>query len=144
MECRLSISTGDSPILVHRWIKQMGLEHPSLVHLKRARKYESGVMVLLSSLELHPSPPSVPLGVETFRVCQLKVPAYPAITVTSMNVKQRIWPVVYAPPRKYEPEKWTTGEVKWATAIMKQVTAYALSDERKGEVRLDHICILDY
>ena len=119
---------------MRRWIKQTGLEHPSLVHLKRARKHNSGVMVLLSSLELYPSPPPVPLEMEGFQVCQLKVPAYPAITITSMKIKQPIWPVVYAPPRKYEPEEWTAGEVKWATAIIKQVTAYALSDWRKGGV----------
>ena len=72
---------------------------------------------------------------ESFEVRQLKVPAYPATTITSMKIKQPIWPVVYAPPRKYEPEEWTAGEVKWATAIMRQIMAYALSDERIGEVR---------
>jgi len=129
---------------VHRWIKQTGLEHPSLVHLKRARKHESGVTVLLSSLELYPSPPPVPPEMESFRVYQLKVPAYPAVTITSMKIKQPIWPVVYAPPRKHEPEEWTVGEVKWATAIMKQITAYALSDERKGEVRLGPFRVRDF
>ena len=119
---------------MRRWIKQTGLEHPSLVHLKRARKHNSGVMVLLSSLELYPSPPPVPPEMEGFRVCQHKVPAYPAITITSMKIKQSIWPVVYAPPRKYEPEEWTAEEVKWATTIVKQVIAYALSDWRKGVV----------
>lgn len=127
-----------------RWIKRTGFEHPSLVHLKRAKKHESSVAVLLSSLELYPSPPPVPPGMESFEVYKLKVPAYPAITTTSMKIKQQIWPVVYAPPRKHEPEEWTAGELKWATAIMKQVTAYALSDERKGEVRLDLFCVLDY
>ena len=74
---------------------------------------------------------------ENFKLYQLKVPAYPAIIITSMKIKQPIWPVVYAPPRKYEPDKWTAGEVKWATAIMKQVITYALSHERKGEVCFD-------
>jgi tRNA-specific adenosine deaminase 3 len=118
-------------------MKQTGLEHTSLVHLKRARKTEPGVTVLLSSLELHPSPPPLPPEMEAFNVYQLKVPANPAITVTSMQVKQLIWPVVYAPPRKYEPEGWTSGEVKWATTIMKQIAAYALSNKAKGEVHLD-------
>jgi len=104
------------------------------VHLKRARKHESGVTVLLASLELYPSPPPVPPEMESFKVCQLKVPAYPATTITSMKIKQPIWPVVYAPPRKYEPEEWTAGEVKWATAIMRQLRANALSGERIGEV----------
>lgn len=81
---------------------------------------------------------------ETFKIYQLKVPAFPAITITSMKIKQPIWPVVYAPPRKYEPEEWTTGEVKWATETMGQVAAYALSDERKGEVGLDPFRVLDY
>jgi len=128
--------------LVHRWIKRTGLEHPSLVHLKRARKHESDVTVLLSSLELYPSPPPVPPEMENFKVCQLKVPAYPATTITSMKIKQPIWPVVYAPPRKYEPEEWTVGEVKWATAIMRRVVAYALSDERIGEVRSSHFRVI--
>lgn len=131
-----------SLILAHRWIKQTGLEHPSLVHLKRARKHESGVTVLLSSLELYPSPPPVPPEMESFKVCQLKVPAYPATTITSMKIKQPIWPVVYAPPRKYEPEEWTAGEVKWATAIMRKVTACAVSDERIGEVRSYHFHVI--
>jgi hypothetical protein len=70
-----------------------------------------------------------------FEVYRLKVPAYPATTTTSLQVKQPIWPVVYAPPRKYESEEWTAGEMKWATAIMKQITAYALSNRTKGDVR---------
>ena len=127
-----------SLILTHRWIKQTGLEHPSLVHLKRARKYELGVTVLLSSLELYPSPPLVPPEMESFEVSQLKVPAYPATTITSMKIKQPIWPVVYAPPRKYEPEEWTAGEVNWATMVMRRVMAYALSDERIDEVCSRH------
>ena len=130
--------------LVCRWIKQTGLEHPTLVHLKRARKRESGVTVLLSSLELHHSPPTVPPEMENFKVYQAKVPAYPAITITSMKVKQPIWPVVYAPPRKHEPDEWTAGEVKWATTAMKQVIAYALSRQRKGEVCSDPFRIRDY
>jgi len=121
---------------VFRWIKQTRLEHPSLVHLKRARKNETGVTVLLSSLELHPFPPAVPSEMESFAVYQLRVPAYPAITITSMKIKQPIWPVVYAPPRKYEPDDWTAGEVKWAITVMRQVIAHALSYERKGEVCL--------
>lgn len=124
-----------------RWIKQTGLEHPSLVHLKRARKHESGVTVLLSSLELHPSPPPVPPEMVSFAVYEFKVPAYPAITIASMKIKQPIWPVVYAPPRKHEPEEWTAGEVKWVTTVMRQVVAYALSHEREGEVSLDHFRI---
>jgi len=80
---------------------------------------------------------------ESFKVYQLKVPAYPAVTITSMKIKQPIWPVVYAPPRKHEPDEWTVGEVKWATAIMKQITTYALSDGRKGEVRLGPFRIRD-
>ena len=123
-------------------MKQTGLEHTSLVHLKRARKSESGVTVLLSSLELHPSPPPLPPEMESSYVYQLKVPAYPAITVTSMQVKQLIWPVVYAPPRRYEPEEWTAGEVKWATTIMKKIAAYALCNKAKGEVRLNHFPVL--
>lgn len=130
-----STSVGDLLVLVRRWIKQIGLEHPTLVHLKRARKHESGVTVLLSSLELHPSPPPVPPEMVKFKVYQLKVPAYPAITIASMKIKQSIWPVLYTPPRKYEPDEWTAGEVEWASAIMEQVVAYALSHERKGEVR---------
>ena len=77
-----------------------------------------------------------------FEVYRLKVPAYPATTFTSMKLKQAIWPVIYAPPRKYEPEEWTVGEVNWAIAIMKKVIAYALSDERKGEVRLNGFRVL--
>jgi len=114
------------------------------VHLKRARKCESGVTVLLSSLELHPSPPAVPPEMESFKIYQAKVPAYPAITITSMRIKQPMWPVVYAPPRKHEPDDWTAGEVKWATATMKQVVAYALCRERKGEVCLDPFRIRYY
>ncbi|KAF9643382.1 hypothetical protein BDM02DRAFT_3151652 [Thelephora ganbajun] len=117
-----------------KWIKQTGLEHSSLMHLKRARKSDSGVTVLLSSLELHPSPPPIPPEMESFKVYQLKVPAYPAVTITSMKIKQSIWPVMYAPPRKYELEEWTAGGVKWATVIMKQTIVYALSDEREGEI----------
>ena len=114
------------------------------MHLKRARRNKSGVAVLLSSLELHPSPPSLPPEIEGFNVYQLKVPAYPAITITSMQVKQLIWPVVYAPPRRYEPEEWTTGEVKWATTIMKHITTYAVSNMAKGEVRSDSFRIFGH
>ena len=114
------------------------------MHLKRARKNESGVTVLLSSLELHNSPPPIPPEIESSKVYQLRVPTYPAITMTSMNIKKSIWPVVYAPPRKYEPEGWTAGEVKWAKAIMKQVVAYALLNASTGEVCSNLFCILGY
>ena len=115
----------------------MGLEHISLAHLKRARKTKAGITVLLSSLQLNPFPPLLPPEMDTIDVYQLKVPAYPAITVASMKVKQLIWPVVYAPPRRYGPEEWTTGEVKWATAIMKQIAACALANREKNDVRSD-------
>ena len=78
---------------------------------------------------------------ETFQIHQAKVPAYPAITLDSMKIKQSIWPVVYAPPRKYEPDEWTAGEGRWATAIMKQVVTYALSCERMNEVCLNRLLI---
>jgi tRNA-specific adenosine deaminase 3 len=114
-----------------------------LVHLKRAKKSESGVTVLLSSLELHPFPPPIPPEIEGSKVYQLRVPAYPAITINSMQIKQQIWPVVYAPPRKHEPEEWTAAEVKWATTVMKQITVRALSKKVEGEVRFDLFCALD-
>jgi tRNA-specific adenosine deaminase 3 len=95
---------------------------------------DSGVTVLLSPLELYPLPPVVPPEMGGFRVYQLGVPAYPAVTTTSMKIKQQIWPVMYAPPRKHEPEAWSAGEVRWATTVMKQIAKYALSNRTEGEV----------
>ncbi|KAI6114115.1 hypothetical protein F5141DRAFT_1104319 [Pisolithus sp. B1] len=73
-----------------KWLKRSELDIEALSHLKRIRRQ----------------------GETSTLLCP--VPCNPALTQTSLHLKNTFWPTVLAPRRKWEPEKWTRRKLKWA------------------------------
>lgn len=94
-----------------KWLKCSGLDIEALSHLKRIRRQEQTSTLLLgSSLR----PPVLPSNVALGTPYQLPVPCNPALTQTSLHLKNTFWPTILAPRRKWEPEKWTRRKLIWA------------------------------
>ena len=49
----------------------------------------------------------------------LPVPESSALTMPSLLLKSALWPTMYTPRRKDEPEPWSRGKLKWAWDAMK-------------------------
>jgi tRNA-specific adenosine deaminase 3 len=62
------------------------------------------------------------------------VPALPALTPGSLQAKLSIWPTVYSPRRKGEPETWSVGKMRWATRAIMMLAHEARGAQAKGEV----------
>lgn len=117
--------------VTHRWIKQAALETPELQHLRRVKKTSSSALVLLSALELPPAVPSDFTLTEPFFV---DVPAYAAMTPISLELKSRIWPTIYAPRRRGEPDSWTRAQAAWAWDAVEVLRSAAQEALAAGEV----------
>ncbi|KAJ8474170.1 hypothetical protein ONZ51_g7383 [Trametes cubensis] len=50
------------------------------------------------------------------------------------RLKSALWPTIYAPRKKYEPEPWSRGKVRWACEAMKEVVKAARAAGEKGEL----------
>ncbi|KAG2039624.1 hypothetical protein BDR03DRAFT_951649 [Suillus americanus] len=113
-----------------KWLKQSGLESDALSHLKRIRKRDSISTLLLS---VSSSIPKLPTNVDIGDPYQISVPCNPALTQTSLVIKNTLWPTVYAPRRKWEPEKWSIAKVQWAhdaiNHILRKTVQATSSDE---------------
>ncbi|KAG2100418.1 uncharacterized protein F5147DRAFT_710294 [Suillus discolor] len=113
-----------------KWLKQSGLESDTLSHLKRIRKRDSISTLLLS---VSSSVPVLPTNIDIGGPYQISVPCHPALTQTSLILKNTLWPTVYAPRRKWEPEKWSIAKVQWArdaiNHILRNTAETASSDE---------------
>jgi len=48
-----------------------------------------------------------------------------------------MWPTVFAPRRKHEPETWTQAKVHWARQAMNHVIAEAFKSLDTGDVSLN-------
>ncbi|KAL4073156.1 hypothetical protein V8B97DRAFT_1869217 [Scleroderma yunnanense] len=94
-----------------KWLKRSGLETDALSHLKRIRR-QGPTSTLLLCTSLHP--PVLPDDVVVGAPYQVPVPCNPALTHTSLHLKNTYWPTVFTPRRKWEPEKWTRGKLRWA------------------------------
>ena len=70
---------------------------------------------------------------------QLRVPRSAALTPTSLALKNTLWPTVFAPRRKGEPEDWSRARAQWACAAMLRVVEEARAARAAGEVRM---CLL--
>jgi tRNA-specific adenosine deaminase 3 len=104
---RLSIVHSHS----RRWIKHTGLGAPELEHLKRIRRQGEKATLLLCTSS---SPPELPLEVELPAPYLLRVPRSAALTPNSLLLKTSIWPTLFTPCRKVEPDRWSRGQVAWA------------------------------
>ena len=67
---------------------------------------------------------------------QLTVPRSAALTPTSLALKNALWPTVFAPRRKGEPEDWSRARAQWACAAMLRVVEEARAARAAGEVRM--------
>ena len=115
-----------------RWLKQSGLDK-TLSHLKRVRRQASLCTLLLDT---SPDPPSLPPQPALDPPYQLPIPRHPALTPTSLALKNTYWPTVFCPKRKWEPEPYTTARVRWASdAVRRLKHAYAKTAiSQNGEV----------
>ena len=117
------------PVL--RWIKTAGLESPDLAHLKRIRRAEPVSSLLLSASM---APPPIPGDFGLPEPYQVDVPESVALTPKSLNLKSQIWPTVYAPRRKGEPEPWTRAKAAWAWEAVEVLKSEARQASETGEV----------
>ena len=134
LKCVCASSLRDCILTVTRWLKQTGLDTPSMAHLKRIRRVDDKMSMILTLTRDHPEPPVFPENVELPPPYILAVPKTAALTMASLKIKSSLWPTIYAPRKKYEPEPWTRGKVRWAFEAMQQVVEQARSASEKGEV----------
>ncbi|KAN0087432.1 hypothetical protein V8E55_006053 [Tylopilus felleus] len=116
-----------------KWLKQSGLDKDALSHLKRVRRQASFCTLLLDT---SPEPPTLPPEPPLEPPYQLPVPRHPALTSTSLSLKNTFWPTVFAPKRKWEPEPWTRARVRWASdAVRRLKRGYAeIAHNHHGEL----------
>ncbi|TFK52265.1 hypothetical protein OE88DRAFT_1379284 [Heliocybe sulcata] len=123
---------------VLKWLKQTSFDTPLHSHLKRVRKLPSPpntTSVLLSPHHDTQPPPPIPvLESPLSEPYVLDVPKTAALTLSSCKVKSSLWPTVYAPRRKGEPELWERGKVRWACDAMRRVVRAAREAEDNGEL----------
>ena len=119
---------------IHRWLKQSGLDTPTLAHLKRIRRSDGKTTLLLTSVALSPTVPSLPSAIELSEPYMLSVPRNPALTMEALKVKTLFWPTIYAPRKKGELEPLTRGQARWAWEAMCTVVQEAVAAKEHGEV----------
>jgi tRNA-specific adenosine deaminase 3 len=126
-----------------KWVQQQTPSSNSdpLAHLKRVRKDQS---TGLTSVVISPAAPSVsdtdvsapqlPLDIPLPDPYTTLVPALPALTMTSLLLKNTLWPTVYAPRRKNEPEAWTRGRIAWACSAIRELVQIAAQAKASGNL----------
>ncbi|KAA1469766.1 hypothetical protein DENSPDRAFT_816959, partial [Dentipellis sp. KUC8613] len=123
-----------------KWLKTSGFDTPALAHLKRIRKTPTGSTLLIApSSPTDPIPsPSVDVDIALSAPYIIPVPRFAALTKTSLELKNALWPTVFAPRRKYEPEPWSHGKLRWARGAVNTVMrkAQRVRDSGSGEVSL--------
>ncbi|KAL4250750.1 hypothetical protein ABKN59_006080 [Abortiporus biennis] len=117
-----------------KWLRQSGLEDPSLSHLKRIRKQDGVATLLLAYTSSCPSALELPEELSCSSPYTTKVPRYAALTQNSLQLKSTLWPTIYAPRKKYEPEPWSRGKVRWAWEAMRIVVREAKRVKSDGEL----------
>ncbi|KAI0632465.1 hypothetical protein C8Q77DRAFT_1074420 [Trametes polyzona] len=117
-----------------KWLKQSGFDTPSMAHLKRIRKTEDKMSMVLVLTREHPAPPVFPSEVELPPPYVATVPKTAALTMTSLKLKSSLWPTIYAPRKKFEPEPWSRGKVKWACQAMKELVKIARNAKQTDEL----------
>jgi tRNA-specific adenosine deaminase 3 len=85
---------------------------------------------------MSPTTPDLPqdLDLDLAPPYQLAVPRSAALTPTSLALKNALWPTVFAPRRKGEPEDWSRARAQWACAAMLRVVEEARAARATGEV----------
>ncbi|KAH9841879.1 uncharacterized protein C8Q71DRAFT_700693 [Rhodofomes roseus] len=116
------------------WLKKSGIETPTMSHLKRIRKQDGSLTVLLALTPEYPQVPALPDVPGLSEPYVVHVPSTVALTQVSLKHKNTLWPTVYAPRRKGEAEEWTRGKALWACKAMKRVVEEAQDAGRRGEL----------
>ena len=106
-----------------------------MAHLKRIRKTDDRMSMVLALTREYPQPPKFPENIELPSLYVVTVPRTAALTMSSLKLKSSLWPTIYAPRKKFEPEPWSRSKVRWACEAMKQVVKEARVAAEKGEVR---------
>ncbi|KAH6911373.1 cytidine deaminase-like protein [Coprinopsis sp. MPI-PUGE-AT-0042] len=118
-----------------KWLKQAHLETPDVAHLKRIRKNSNtNLTTLLLCLVDDPTPPPLPPNLQLPSPYIIPVPASVALTWPSLELKNELWPTVYAPKRKDEVEPWTRGQAAWAWNAMRAVAEAAKANNSADEL----------
>ncbi|PCH39935.1 hypothetical protein WOLCODRAFT_136570 [Wolfiporia cocos MD-104 SS10] len=117
-----------------RWLKQSGLETPSMAHLKRIRRQGDKMTILLAYTRDCLDLPTLPPDVDLPQPYVIAVPCSAALTLMSLAHKNTYWPTVYAPRRKNETEEWSRGKVMWAYEAMIRVMKAAQQAQQMGEL----------
>ncbi len=108
-----------------------------MVHLKRIRKLDDRMSMVLILTREHPDPPAFPEHIRLPPPYVTPVPKSAALMSTSLKLKTSLWPTIYAPRKKFEPEPWTKGKIRWACDAMRQVVKVAQHgcNSRRGTVK---------
>ncbi|KAJ7212201.1 cytidine deaminase-like protein [Mycena pura] len=118
-----------------KWLHRSGLDTAELGHLKRVRKQDNTTSFLLSASPEPPPLPSSPADIALPAPPYVTmVPASAALTVTSLALKNALWPTTYAPRRKGEVESWSRGKARWAWDVMCATVQEALRARDSGEL----------
>ena len=115
-------------------MKDSGLETDDLSHLKRVRRDDVQTTLLLTA---SPDAPVIPDDFQLRPPYLVEVPASAALTPISHKLKLQLWPTVYAPKRKGEPDKWSRAKAEWAWEAVETLYREAERARAEGEV-----CIL--
>ncbi|TFK87626.1 hypothetical protein K466DRAFT_599332 [Polyporus arcularius HHB13444] len=94
------------------WLKQSGFDPPSMAYLKRIRKLDDRMSMLLILTREHPDPPAFPEHIRLPPPYVISVPKTTALTMTSLKLKTSLSPIIYAPRKKCELEPWTKGKIR--------------------------------
>ncbi|KAI0726233.1 hypothetical protein C8Q72DRAFT_847416 [Fomitopsis betulina] len=117
-----------------QWLKNSGLETPTMSHLKRIRKHESRLTVLLALTTECPQVPTLPNIPGLSEPYAVDVASSAALTQISLKHKNTLWPTIYAPRKKGELEQWTRGRVLWACEAMRRTVQEARAATEYGEL----------
>jgi tRNA-specific adenosine deaminase 3 len=80
--------------------------------------------------------PTLPSDLAPSAPYLLAVPRSAALTPASLVLKNALWPTVFAPRRKGEPEDWSRARAQWACAAMTRVVEEARAARAEGQVRV--------
>ncbi|KAG9227349.1 hypothetical protein CCMSSC00406_0004112 [Pleurotus cornucopiae] len=126
-----------------KWLKHNKLEE-EMGHLKRVRKQGgTSTMLLVTALppaNLSSDPPfpqlleSLPQDLLLGTPYAISVPSSVALTPISHQLKNSLWPTIFAPKRKDVGEEWTRGKAAWAWEAVHYVMREASKIKRNGEV----------
>lgn len=100
------------------------------------RKSPTGTHSTLLLTSTFPTVPELPPALDLAPPYQLPVPRSAALTPTSLALKNALWPTVFAPRRKGEPEDWSRARARWACTAMLRVVEEAQAARAAGEVRM--------